>query len=86
MLRSGTLAAPKPRAVALAMSAGLPLLKPGAEWYLIWQGYNDQGFRVVRPHIVVTAVYGQPHPAAAKLILGALFDGLHPGVYHSSFS
>lgn len=86
MLRSGTLAAHMPRVMVLAVSAGVPLIKLRAEWHLIWQGNDDQGFRVVRPHIIVTAIYGQPHPAAAELIPGALLDGLHPGMYHSSLS
>lgn len=75
-----------PGVVVLAMSTGLPLLKLRAEWYLIWQGNDDQGFWVMRPYIIVTAVYSQPHPAAAKLILGALLDGLHAGVYYSPVS
>ena len=49
----------------------------GMARHLIWQGDNDQGFRVLGVHIVVAAVHSQPHPAAAKLLLGAVLEGLH---------
>lgn len=46
-------------------------------WHLIWQGNDDQGFRILGRHIVVAAIYRQPQPAAAKLLLSALLEGLH---------
>ena len=47
--------------------------------HLIWQGDDDQGLRVFGRHVVVAAIHCQPHPAAAKLLLGAILEGLHAG-------